>query len=47
MQKKGREDFNLGSLIFELSESKTKVEKAETWIEIVLGQIDMNNLISQ
>lgn len=49
-KKRGNENFNIGGLVFEITKEKTSTaEKAEVptaWIEIVIGQLNMNEIIS-
>ena len=49
-KKIGNENFNIGGLVFEITKEKqSNMEKAEiptAWIEIVISELNMNEIIS-
>lgn len=45
-KKKGTNDCNIGGLVFELSEQKLDENKTANWIEIVINNLHMQDLIS-
>lgn len=48
-RKQGNSDFNIGGLVFEVSEQKDIDAQAipGAWIEIVISQLNMTELISK
>ena len=44
-KKRGKKDYNLGALVYELSENPDEKESTD-WIEIVISQLNMNDVIS-
>ena len=45
-KKKGTNDANIGGLVFELSDQKLDENKTAAWIEIVINNLHMQDLIS-
>lgn len=45
MLARGNGDFQLGSMIYELSSTEKRQERELTWIEMVLSRINMDEMI--
>lgn len=48
-KKKGNMDFNIGGLIYEVTEKEDKYETdqiPQAWLEIVISQINMKEIIT-
>ena len=45
-KKQGKKDYNIGALVYELSENNNYEKQSTDWIEIVISQLNMKDLIS-
>ena len=45
-KKQGKKDYNIGALVYELSENNNYEKQTTDWIEIVISQLNMKDLIS-